>query len=226
MTAFIRLARNVVFGKFIQRKRQYFYGGLVSSMWVMRLLKISVRQHHLMAILSERHNMYDGANDVDDEVKQNLRDQMNPVETTARVEVATTGSFYKLKPELVVHSGFMATEEIRAESSVKAGPEVGTVLGLSKRQVELSHNIDNEPPGQGEARQKRLLTINENIAAIERFLPRMEEVLSYLSDMPTEDESLYEAKKLSIQRINSFISEVNERLTSLQAELALKPVTG
>lgn len=221
MNVFIRLVRVMEHGKLGQKKRPYFYGQHVLIISVMPLLEINVLLFQLIVILSERRNhMYDGIDDIEDEVKQNARDQQHPVLTNQTFPEVLRGAAFSLSSE---PKWDIPTEGVAVISAPL--PDFKPVPGLSHRQVELIHNIDNELPEQGRARQQRLLTINNDIASIECFLPGLEIVRAFLDTMPTNDDAyLVEAKKMADMKLRSFIVEVGERLTSLQRELEIKRV--
>lgn len=165
----------------------------------------------LMFILLERHKMSDDCStDVDDEVKQNIFDQMHPDLMLGDRERAALDEL-RLAP----------TEEILA---LPAGPV--SIPGLSKRANELVWNREPGLPEQGAARQRRLKAIDQDIAAINRFLPRMKEIRAFLDTMPTDgDDNLDEAKKMADLKLAIFIAEVSNRLLSLEQELELKRPT-
>lgn len=205
MSVSIRLANIMVRGSYLQRSRRGFLFDRVLNMWVMPLLRINVPLLQLILILSERHNMYDGGNDLDEdviqEVRENSHDQQNP-------------------PRVISSRARFDTQPI---------PEIGLapVMGLSRRQNELIMNNDVGQPQTGAARERRLQVIDRDIAAINRFLPRMKEVRAFLATMPIEDdEALAEAKQMSDLKLAVFIAEIASMLASLEEELELKRPTG
>lgn len=150
--------------------------------------------------------MYDG-DAVEDEVRQNARDQQHPVMTSWETMTDV--------PE--------GTEEL---TKVEGTPVrlVDPIPGLSTRQVLLIHNMDTlSPEHKGKARERRLEIVANDIAAINRFLPRLEEVRAYLATMATDDdETLAEAKNLSDLKLRAFEREVTAKLESLLTEQELK----
>lgn len=144
--------------------------------------------------------MYEG-DSVQDEVAQNARDQQRP-------------------------SWHAPTEELTITPQPYAAPMIESVLGLSKRQIDLINNRDNPPPQTGAARERRLEVLYRDISAINNFLPYMDQVRGFMSTMPTnEDEGLIEALGLCDMKLRQFISEINATLASLETELNLKKAT-
>lgn len=146
--------------------------------------------------------MYDGAGDIEDEVRQNARDQQHPVtfmEAVHSFEVPVTQELHALPP----------------------APKV--IPGLSKRQMDLIQNKDDGQPETGAARERRLQIIDRDMKTIRRFLPRMEEVREFLTTMQhNDDEDLIEALAMADCELRNFISKVTRKLNSLEAELELK----
>lgn len=178
--------------------------------------------------------MYDGASDIEDEVKQNAREQMNPDLMTGdreRVALAETQQHPTMEtaPWVADIPGSEKPLTVKMEAATLQPmtiPHAESVIfapvsGLSTRQVELIHN--NDTLNTGVARQRRLEIIERDMAAIHRFLPRLEEVRAFLATMPTEDdETLGEAKNLSDMKLRGFEREVTATLLSLETELELK----
>lgn len=152
--------------------------------------------------------MYDGIDDIQDEVRQNARDQQHP-----------TQPHPILKAQAMQHA--LRTEQF----SLPPGP--AKIAGLSTRQMELINNKDTLPSGaNGAARQRRLGIIERDITHINRFLPRLEEVRAYLATMSTDnDEALAEAKRLCDLKLRAFEREVTMTLDSLITEQELKSET-
>lgn len=141
--------------------------------------------------------MYDGG-PVDEEVAQNARDQQHPTWQAP-------------------------TEELTITPQPYTAPMIESVLGLSKRQIDLINNRDNPPPQTGAARERRLETIYRDISAINNFLPYMDQVRGFMSTMPHDDnEGLVEALAMADLQLRKFIAEVDAKLSSLETELALK----
>lgn len=148
--------------------------------------------------------MYDGWDDIEDEVRQNARDQQHPATFQ---EVVRS---FRLAP----------TQEIPALSPVPR-----SIPGLSRRQMDLIDNKDGGQPNTGAARERRLEIIQRDIAAIKRFLPRMDEVRGFVSTMPHDnDEELIEAMDMADMQLTKFITTVAAKLASLETELELKKV--
>lgn len=142
---------------------------------------------------------------IEDEVKQNARDQQHPAKMTG------WGSAIGEEPVAMT----IVDEPVRI---------ITPVPGLSTRAAALIHNIDTvDPRHKEEARRNRLDSIERDIASINRFLPRLEEIRAYLATMPVDDdEALGEAKNLSDLKLRMFEREVTAKLESLLTEQTLK----
>lgn len=143
--------------------------------------------------------MYDGTNDIEDEVRQNARDQQHPITRAQAIDHA------------------LRTEQF----ALPRGP-VTAIPGLSTRQMELINNVDNGQPNQGEARKHRLEVIVIEMDYIERILPKLEVIRTYLEEMLSEDEDLIEAKRLVDSKVRAFIKHVTGKRETLQLELDIK----
>lgn len=147
--------------------------------------------------------MYDGTNDIEDEVKQNVRDQQHPDKV-----VFPTSMHYKLS-------------DTQPMPALSAGPKKH--FGLSQRQNDLINNVDVGQPEQGAARKRRMDGIVIEIDYMEKLLPNVKKVCSYLASMPVEDDvDLAEAKRLSISKLKTFLTHISSKLETLQLELDIK----